>query len=114
MKMAVLTAVAVLVLGTGPAMAGDGGTLGDVLGDVATHAVDRAARDTIDSTLPPPRPATGDRERDSRYREHERGSRYREHDERYRHHEEERGKSDEHRRDGRGRDDNPGRGHDDD
>ncbi|CAA7621553.1 Prostatic spermine-binding protein [Candidatus Terasakiella magnetica] len=98
-----LWVLTVLPLLAGPAAAADGPGLGTIFKDAATQAAGQAARDTIDKTVP----KSADRD----YRDKDRGK-DKDRDYRDRDRRDAPGNSYEHRRDGRGRDDNPGRGRD--
>ncbi|CAA7617900.1 Prostatic spermine-binding protein precursor [Magnetospirillum sp. SS-4] len=117
MRKILLAMVSVAPLLGGPALAADGPDLGTVLKDAAGQA----AKDTIDKTVKP-----SDRDRDYRDRDRDRkdgdrkdrdrkdkdrkdGDR-KDKDRGYRDRGDAPGKSYEHRRDGRGLEDNPGRG----
>lgn len=128
MKALVLLVPLMLGIAAGQASAADSGGLGTVLKDAATDAAGQAARDTIDKTAP----RRDDRDRDVRDRDRDRrdgrdrdvrdrdrrDDRDRDRDRRdrdrrdrdYRDRDDAPGKSYEHRRDGRGAQDNPGRG----
>ena len=122
MKKLLLVVVSALALLSGPVFAADDAGLGAVLKDAATQAVGQAAKDTIDKTVKTPtdrdsRDKDRDyRDRDSRdkdrdYRDRDRRDKDRDYRDRDRR-DSAPGNSYEHRRDGRGRDENPGRGRD--
>ncbi|MDO8608270.1 MAG: Prostatic spermine-binding protein precursor [Phaeospirillum sp.] len=116
MKKLLLAAVSALALLSGAAFAADDAGLGTVLKDAATQAVGQAAKDTIDKTVKTPTDRDSrDKDRDYRdkdrdRRDKDRDRRDKDRDYRDRDRRDAPGNSYEHRRDGRGRDDNPGRG----
>ena len=110
MKKLLLVVVSALALLSGPVFAADDAGLGAVLKDAATQAVGQAAKDTIDKTVKTPTDRDS-RDKDRDYRDRDRRDKDRDYRDRDRR-DSAPGNSYEHRRDGRGRDENPGRGRD--